>query len=145
MNRTFKKNVYNINFVNVERLLLSRESLQQIICLLLLKFFVTTKSRLTQIIDELYQDCSTLFDALLSRFEQQQFVEDEDFVFIQGNENHRNLVVLTRLQVKHCKEVLDLFIRFTQLTQAQNQALKKIYERDYVMSYVMHFEFDRIS
>lgn len=65
--RVFKKNVYNTNFVHVERSLLLRENMQQIIRLLFLKTFKTTESQLTQMIENVYQICSTIFNSFLSK------------------------------------------------------------------------------
>ena len=143
--RAFKKNVYNINFVNVERSFFRRESMQQIIRLLLLKSFVTSESELIIMIDEFYQICFTSFDVLLFRFEQQQFEKNDDYLTIQTDDNHQKSIILIRFQVKYCKEKLNLPIRFSQLNDGQVRRLRKAYEIDYNMLNIMHFGTGRIS
>ena len=141
----FKKNVYNINFINVKRFFLLRENLQQIIRLLLSKSFVTIESKLIIMIEKFCEICFALFNTLLLKSKQQQFVENDDYLTIQTNDKYHKFAMLTYLQVKYCKNTLKLSIRFSQLNEHQIRELRKTNEIDYNMFNVMHFESNKIS
>ena len=70
--------IYNINHSNVEKIMFLRENLKQTVKLLLLNVYASTKSVLTALIHEIYDDCSSFFESLLSRFEQKELIENEN-------------------------------------------------------------------
>jgi len=100
--KKFKKEMYYTNHVNVERILLTRENLQQICRLLLLNSFIISDSKLTQTMQSLCHDCSTLFDSLMSRSEKKDD-QDEAYLSIIDDQTHSKVTVIDRLQIYHCK------------------------------------------
>ncbi len=100
--RKFKKKMYYTNHVNVERILLTQENLQQICRLLLLNSFIIFDSELMQTMQSLYHDYSTLFDSLMSRSEKKDD-QNEAYLSIIDDQTHSKVTVINRLQIYHCK------------------------------------------
>lgn len=142
--RMFKKNVYSINFINVERHLFVRENLKQTTKLLFLKIFKTSDSELTFMINDLQHLCFTLFDIILSKFEQQFFQKEDSFIDIMKDSLYVKLTALCRFQSKYCHNTFRLSIKSSQLQNHQINQFRKTYEFDYDMSNVMHFEHNSI-
>ncbi len=144
--RWFKKIIYNINFSNVEKHLLSWENMQQTIRLTLLSAFLQDESAITSQLRHLFECCSTLFESLLLKFERQKDErDDDDSLLIQSDDHHSQTMMLHRLQLKYCREILDLSTRFSMLHQYSTLRLRlrEIYEKDYNMKNI--FEFDNSS
>ncbi len=142
--KKFKKEMYYTNHVNVERILLTRENLQQICRLLLLNSFIISDSKLTQTMQSLCHDCSTLFDSLMSRSEKKDD-QDEAYLSIIDDQTHSKVTVIDRLQIYHCKWILKLSIWFLKLFKTNRKNLRKTYETDYQMSEILHFDQKSIS
>ena len=127
----------------MKRFLLLRESLQQIIRLLLLNAYVISKSELIRMIEKIYQICSTFFNFLLFKFEQ-QVIDDENYLTITQNSNYFNFAVLARFQFKYCREILRLSIRASSLSDDQIKIIQWIYKLDYMMFNVQHLKNNQI-
>ena len=127
--------------------MLLRENLKQTVRLLLLNVYASTESVLTALIHEIYDDCFFLFESLLSRFEQEELIEDENeselwIVFIV---NHKRSSTVDRLEFKYCREVLHLSIKAFTLSADFKTALRKAYSVNYMMSHIMHFNTSAIQ
>ena len=134
--------MYKTNHFNVILHLLSRENLQQTIRLALLNAFENTDAFITEQLRELYEACLTLFESLLPPSEREEEREDDDSLLIQEDQDHYNAAVLHRLQLKHCRQVLDLSTRSSMLHQYSNLRieLREAYETNYDIESVYEFE-----
>jgi hypothetical protein len=107
--RWFKQIIYNTNFSNVEKHLLSRENMQQTIRLTLLGAFLQDEPAITSQLRHLFECCPALFESLLPKSERQEDErDDDDSLLIQSDDGHSQAAVLHCLQPKYCREVLDL-------------------------------------
>ena len=69
---------------------------------------------ITDIIKNLYHNCSSFFDILLSRFKQESLCillttecEDEnDEIILQHDSEHKQVIATDHLKSRYCKEVL---------------------------------------
>lgn len=145
--RWFKKIVYNTNFSNVERLLLTRESLQQTIRLILLDAFQNSEPELTATIKDLYSKCPMLFESLLPRSERLELSpeEDEPSQSILHDANHLKPATLSRLKPTYCRDELGLPIRSSAFSASFRRDIRQAYENDYKMPNIIHFGTGGIS
>lgn len=140
--RWFKQIVYNTNYSNVEKHLLSRENMQQTIRLALLGAFQDTEPAITTQLSELYDYCPVLFESLLPKSERaEEDFEDNDTLRIKEDSSHSRAKASHRLQPKHCREVLNLPIRSSVLHKHDTlrRRLRNAYEEDYGMGNVVEF------
>jgi len=148
--RWFKKVVYQTNHIKVEKLLLEHECLQQSIQLILMNTWENDEFVITDIIKNLYHNCSSFFDILLSRFKQESLCillttecEDEnDEIILQHDSEHKQVIATDHLKSRYCKEVLWISIRtsdFLMIMKFKLQ-LREIFAKDYNLSNVMYFE-----
>lgn len=151
--RWFKKLVYTTNFTNVEKLLLSRESVRQTARLLLLGAYKMSEPEISHTFQELYVECPSLFDSLLPKSEQesqQQIVDEtESFISIMDDSTHVRPHTFSRLQPLFCRDFLHLPIRSSALKHDMfhtfNVDLRRAYEQDYGMKGVMHLGMGAVS
>ena len=73
----FKLIVYFINHLNVKKTILLRENFNQTIQLLLMNEFAHFEFETTQFIHDIYNNCFSLFNILLPRFEQMQLQKND--------------------------------------------------------------------
>jgi len=125
--------------------MLSKENLRQTIRLILLGAFAQTEAQLTYLIQELYNDCPTLFEALIPRSEQENLsmagvtIDDDEQVSITGDDAHRRPVAIGRLEPKYCRDTLGLPTRASDLPANFRSALRRPYDDDYKMPNVLQF------
>lgn len=139
--RWFKKIVYNTNFSNVERHLLTRESLQQTSRLILLDAYQTSEPKLTATFKDLYDTCPGLFESLLPRSEQLelQVEDDEPSQTILQDANHLKPSVFSRLKPMYCRNELGLPIRSSAFLPVFRTRLRNAYGNDYNLPNIVHF------
>ena len=125
--------------------MLLRENLKQIVRLLLLNAFALNEPVLTFLIHEIYADCPSLFESLLSRFEQKELIDDNEFeLWIVFSLEHKRSSTIDRLALKYCRKVFNLSTKASADNRIMSKdfktALRNAYSIDYRMSHVMHFE-----
>lgn len=141
----FKKIVYNINHSNVEKTILLRKNLKQIVQLLLLDVFISSEFILIVLFHELYNNCFFLFENFLSKFEQKQLLNENKFkLWIVFDVNHKKFSAVDRLEIKYCREILKMLIKTSIddwiMSVAMKTTLRNVYSVDYAMSHIMHFD-----
>src|SRR5271154_1567872 len=106
----------NTNHSNVEHALLSKENLQHTVRLLI--SIDIDEPQATQVLQELYNECPSLFDALLPRSEQADFfkqVADDSLLMLLPSTDHLKPAVIGRISTTHCRDQLNLPTRSSQL------------------------------
>ncbi len=109
------------------------------------------KSEIFNLYMMLYRKCSSLFDSLLSRSEQQSLRssllknEDENssITLLQSNSLHLQIIATECLFIKYCKEILELLTRAfdsTLMTSNFKYQLRTVLKKKFDMLNVMHFE-----
>ena len=99
-----------------------------------------------------YRKCSTLFDTLLSWFEQNsmrfslmitQNEQKKNEIVIKVDKNHKHVIAIDRLKIKYCKKKLQISTRASNflMTTFFKFLLKKVFAQNYHMSNVVFFEF----
>ncbi len=140
----FKKKIYYTNHVNVERVLLTHENLQQTCWLLLLNAFKSSELELIQTMQSLNRDCSTLFDFLLSRSEKSDN-KNKAYLSIIDNKLHSKALIIDHIQAQHCRWVLDLSTWISKLSEKHKEDLRSAYKLNYQMHEIVHFDQKSIS
>ncbi len=131
--------------------MLTWESLHQTIWLILMNAYRKEKSEIFNLYMMLYRKCSSLFDSLLSRSEQQSLRssllknEDENssITLLQSNSLHLQIIATECLFIKYCKEILELLTRAfdsTLMTSNFKYQLRTVLKKKFDMLNVMHFE-----
>ena len=109
------------------------------------------ESEITVLMRDLYLKCSTLFDTLLFRFEQNsmrsslttaQNEEEKDQILFEIDENHKHVIAIGRLKSKYCKEVLRMSTRVSDffMTAIFKFQLRRVFVKDYNMANVVALE-----
>ncbi len=111
--------------------------MQQTARLLLLGSFSASEPSLTQTFRDLYKECSALFNSLLPKSEQTP-EKDEPYVSIMEDKAHGAPAALSRLQAKHCRQVLLLPVQSTAFKDDFKRGLQHAYMVDYNMPGVLH-------
>ena len=151
--RYFKKIVYYINHFSIEKTMLFRENLRQIVRLLLLNDFAHIEPEATQLIKNIHRNCSSLFMTLLFRSEQLLLKNDDSdfrlFKNIVENEQHIQFNAIGCLEFKYCRIVLKLSTRSFENVQIMSRSFKTafrfVYDKDYEIFNLMHFEINVIQ
>ena len=113
----FKKDVYQTNHIDVEKHLLLHEGLRQSVRLLLMDAFKEDEPTITEVVKELYRNCPTLFQVLITRSEQTSLLaeqgseEEEDTMTLQSDKDHRDVTAIGRLGARYCKNTLRVPLR----------------------------------
>ena len=140
--------VYQTNHINVERLLLEHECLRQSIRLILMDTWETDEPHITAVVKALYHNCPTLFNTLLSTSDQQslrslliEHNEEEDEIVLQSDVAHKHVTATGRLDIKHCKETLQVPIRASDplMTTRFKSQLRGAFAKDYGIPNVTYF------
>lgn len=137
--------MYNTNHSNVEKIMLLRENLKQIVRLIFFDIFVLIEFFLISLIHKIYDDCFFLFENLLSKSKQKKMInENESKLWIIIDKNHKKISIIDRFEIKCCREIFNIFIK----TLINNKIifvaikiiLRNVYAINYLMSNIMHFD-----
>jgi len=150
----FKKIVYQTNHRNVEKMLLSHESLQQSLRLILMDAYDSEEPKITSLVKSLYRKCPTLFNTLLPRSEQKSLRsqveedEEEDSMSLESDDHHRHVTATGCLSATYCKNVLQVPTCSSDsalMTSSFESQLREALARDYRIPAVMHFGNNRFQ
>lgn len=84
-----------------------------------------------------------MFEFLLFKFKRTLNDDENDNAFqIEEDENHSRAAMSYRLQSKHCREILNLFVQSSMLHQHETlrRRLYIIYKKEYNMENIVEFE-----
>ena len=128
--------------------MLLRENLKQTMRLLLLNVFVINESVLTFLIHFIYDRCSSFFESLLFKFEQEELNENESELWIVSNPQHKRFSAIDRLKSKYCRDIFHLSTKTSVDDRIMSVEFKIAFRTaylDYDMSYIMHFDISVIQ
>ena len=145
INKWYKKIIYETNHRNVERILLKRENIQQILRLILLQFFVIFESRITVVLQRIQERCFSLFSSLLSTTQLENLKKNDEFsVNIIEDKQHESSAAQEFLIAVLCSQN-NLSLRADKANSHFRRLLFDVYHQDYQMKHVSQFDYIRLE